>query len=408
MDLKKCSHCSRAPQPVANFINDVGKETKTCLKCRLKGKRNDSKPERRNRYDQCEQCTKISVFNLPGLKKGRFCAEHKEEDMINIASLKCKYESCQTQPCYNFPGILYPEYCTKHKMDGMINVRERPCEFPECLKKPNYNTPGETRGRFCKTHKDSDMVNVLSNHCQHEGCTLRASYNYLGLKKGVYCNFHKKQEMINIVSKRCEFEECFKIPVYNSPDLKVGRFCFDHKHENMIDVINKRCQTPMCDIMLVNGKNYCARCFAYMFPDQPSHFKTRENSVGNFLRRTFPGITLTQDKRVECHLYRPDFVIDMGSHTIVIEIDENQHKSYDTSCNNRRLMSIFEGLCSRPMIMIRFNPDGYDNVRSCWTRNHTLANEEDWNKRLGTLRDRVVYWMNHGPERELTFEHLFF
>jgi hypothetical protein len=145
-----------------------------------------------------------------------------------------------------------------------------------------------------------------------------------------------------------------------------------------------------------------------MFPDQPSHYKTRENSVGMFLRNAFPDITLTQDKRVECHLYRPDFVIDMGSHAIVIEIDENQHKSYDTSCNNRRLMSIFEGLGSRPMIMIRFNPDGYDNVPSCWTRNHTLVNEKDWNERLETLRERIVYWMDNEPERELSFEHYFF
>ena len=408
MELKKCSHCSRAPQPIAKFINDVGKETKTCLKCRLKGKKEDSKPERRNRHDQCEQCTKVSVFNLPGTKKGRFCNEHKEDGMINIISLKCNYESCQTQPCYNFLGILYPEYCAKHKLDNMVNVRERPCEFPECLKKPNYNIPGEARGRFCKTHKEPNMVNVLSNHCQHEGCTLRASYNKVGSKKGTYCNFHKKEGMINIVSKRCEYENCSKIPVYNSPEIRTGRFCLEHKQTGMIDVLNKRCKTPMCDVVLVNGKTYCSRCFAYMFPDQPSHYKTRENSVGMFLRETFPDITLTQDKRVECHLYRPDFVIDMGSHAIVVEIDENQHKSYDTSCNNRRLMSIFEGLGSRPMVMIRFNPDGYDNVPSCWTRDHTIADEEDWNERLETLRERIVYWMDNEPERELSFEHLFF
>jgi hypothetical protein len=145
-----------------------------------------------------------------------------------------------------------------------------------------------------------------------------------------------------------------------------------------------------------------------MFPDQPSHYKTRENSVGMFLRNAFPDITLTHDKRVDCHLYRPDFVIDMGSHTIVVEIDENQHKSYDTSCNNRRLMSIFEGLGTRPMVMIRFNPDNYDNVPSCWTKNHTLAHEEEWKQRLEILRQRIVYWMNNEPERELSFEHLFF
>jgi hypothetical protein len=71
-------------------------------------------------------------------------------------------------------------------------------------------------------------------------------------------------------------------------------------------------------------------------------------------------------------------------------------------------MSIFEGLGYRPMIMIRFNPDGYDNVPSCWTRKHTLANEDDWKERLETLRERIVYWMDNKPERELSIEHLFF
>ena len=408
--MKKCSGCpSRAPQPLANFINKIGKECKTCIHCReLEKKYYQTKPERQGRQKRCEHCNKQAVFNFSGQKNGLFCSEHKEAGMVNVMSQKCKFDTCQTQPCYNFPNLLYGEYCVEHKLEGMVNVRERPCEFPECLKKPNYNFPTESKGRFCKTHKEQGMVNVLSNHCQN--CTLRASYNFPDQKKGLYCNFHKKEGMINIISKRCEFEGCNTIPVYNLSHLRTGRFCFEHKENEMIDVLNKRCKTPMCDIVITNGKNrdYCSRCFAYMFPNQQSHYKTRENSVGMFLRNVFPDITLTQDKRVECHLYRPDFVIDMGSHTIVIEIDENQHKSYDTSCNNKRLMSIFEGLGSRPMIMLRFNPDGYNNIPSCWNRNHEIQDQKQWNKRLEYLQKRIQFWMTHEPERELTFEHLYF
>ncbi len=41
-ETKKCSNCSRAPQPLSEFRLD-NKEYKTCKMCRDKGKRNDTK-----------------------------------------------------------------------------------------------------------------------------------------------------------------------------------------------------------------------------------------------------------------------------------------------------------------------------------------------------------------------------
>jgi hypothetical protein len=132
-------------------------------------------------------------------------------------------------------------------------------------------------------------------------------------------------------------------------------------------------------------------------------------AVCEFLKKTFPECDITHDRRVECHAYRPDFVFDLGSHTVVIEIDENQHRSYDTSCDNKRLMSIFEGLGSRPMVMIRFNPDSYTGHRGCWTKDNKLVDDGGpWAKRLETLKDRVGHWFNTEPDRELSVEHLFF
>jgi hypothetical protein len=182
----------------------------------------------------------------------------------------------------------------------------------------------------------------------------------------------------------------------------------------MIDVMNPRCKTPMCDVIITGGeryKGYCARCFSYTFPDEQGskRFRTRENAVGSFLRETYPDMDIVQDRRVECHLYRPDFVFDLGSHTVVVEIDENQHRSYDTSCDNKRLMSIFEGLGSRPMVMIRFNPDAYTGTRGCWTKDCTLVDGgRPWKRRLEVLRDRIDDWLGKEPGREMTIEHLFF
>jgi hypothetical protein len=234
-----------------------------------------------------------------------------------------------------------------------------------------------------------------------------AAFNTPGLKKVMYCSKHKKPGMINIKGRTCSHDECLTVPVFNLPGSKKGAFCRAHKTDDMIDVENPRCKTPMCG--LHTPKEYCSRCTAHLFPDRPSNFKTRENAVGSFLRETYPDMDIVQDRRVECHLYRPDFVFDLGSHTVVVEIDENQHRSYDTSCDNKRLMSIFEGLGSRPMVMIRFNPDAYTGTRGCWTKDCTLVDGgRPWKRRLEVLRGRIDDWLGKEPGREMTIEHLFF
>ena len=64
----------------------------------------------------------------------------------------------------------------------------------------------------------------------------------------------------------------------------------------------------------------------------------------------------------------------MGSHIIIVEIDENKHNNYDCNCENKRLMEISQDLNHRPIIFIRFNSDSYINnkgllIKSCWRLN---------------------------------------
>ena len=409
METKRCSSCSRGPQALDQFLDKFGRTCTVCLKCRVKTQRlrkPDKNPPR------CTHCDKNPCFNFPGNKRGVLCADHKEPGMVNVKSLKCEHENCMTQPCFNFQGQLFGRFCATHRLEGMVNLRERPCEHEGCAKKPSYNVPGETRGSFCRGHALEGMIDVLCDKCTVEGCGARAIYNVWPNKKGILCFEHRTDDMINVKTARCVTDGCFTVPVFNFPGQKRGERCFNHREQGMIDVRNPRCKTPMCDIILFGNKiGYCARCSVYMLPDAPTsrRFKTREMAVRDFLRATWPDCDITHDKRVECHLYRPDFVFDMGSHTIVIEIDENQHKSYDTSCDNKRLMSIFQGLGSRPMVMIRFNPDSYTGHRGCWTRDNKLVDDgRPWAKRLGVLKERVDHWFDTEPARELSVEHLFF
>jgi hypothetical protein len=330
--------------------------------------------------------------------------------MINVIQKICEHEGCTKQPCYNLPTEHFGKFCATHKTNDMVNVRERRCEHDGCIKKPFYNLPSETKGRFCKNHKGEDMIDVLNDSCRNEECNKRATFNHPG-KEAKFCGLHKEDGMIDVKTHRCEYDGCMTVPVFNNPGTKRGRFCLNHKEPGMEDVKNKRCTTPMCDIILAgSSRDYCARCFAYMFPDEKhGHFKTREMKLKEYLTQQYPDKTITHDKHVECHRYRPDFVFDMGSHTIVIEIDENQHRSYDTSCDNKRLVSIFQGLGSRPIVMVRFNPDRYDNVQGCFKRDGQLSGTgQEWKKRTGQLKERIDHWIGTPPDREISVEHLFF
>lgn len=60
-------------------------------------------------------------------------------------------------------------------------------------------------------------------------------------------------------------------------------------------------------------------------------------SVEQFLQEVFPDVTWVFDKRVPdgCSLRRPGAMADMGSHVVVVEIDEDQHAGGDYSCDNK-------------------------------------------------------------------------
>ena len=143
------------------------------------------------------------------------------------------------------------------------------------------------------------------------------------------------------------------------------------------------CKAPFCEITVgsttkqkYNG--YCLRCCVYLCPEIPviRNYKTKENEVVSLIKRAFPDQTWFHDIRIQdgCSLRRPDLRVDMGSHVIIVEVDEYAHSSYDSSCENFRLMQISKDIGYRPLVCIRFNPDKYttssgETITSCWKTN---------------------------------------
>jgi hypothetical protein len=396
---KKCLECDKRP-------NFGYKDEKNPIYCVLHKKENmvDVKNKK------CLECDKQPKYGLKN-EKAIYCSLHKKENMINVVSKKCL--DCDKYSNYNFKNEKRPIYCLEHKKEGMVCVSNNSCL--ECDKRSNFSYKDEKIPIYCSFHKKENMVNIVSKMCLE--CDKIPYFNLSDKKNGIYCLEHKKENMINIKNKKCL--DCDKIPSYNLPDKKTPIYCSLHKKENMINVISKMCKSEWCDTR-ANKKyqDYCLFCFVNLFPDNKlvCNYKTKEKEVNDFIKLKFPNFTWTSDKIIEdgCSKRRPDLLLDLGYQVIILEIDENQHHSYEEICENKRTMEISKDLGFRPIIFIRFNPDNYDNVTSCWSHNKLgvmsiKKNKKiEWEQRLNKLTECINFWIENKSLKTIEINKLFY
>jgi len=161
----------------------------------------------------------------------------------------------------------------------------------------------------------------------------------------------------------------------------------------------------------------------HLFPDQPNvrNYKTKETRVVDHVKQQFPLFDWVVDRRIVdgCSKRRPDLLLDLGSHIIIVEVDENKHTQYDCSCENRRLMELSQDLQHRSIIFIRFNPDTYvavdgTTVRSPWRQSKTgilqivQTRQVEWEQRLNTLTEQIAFWAEFGTNKIVEIVELFY
>lgn len=187
-----------------------------------------------------------------------------------------------------------------------------------------------------------------------------------------------------------------------------------------------KCKSDWCDT-IGNAKyeGYCMPCFVNNPEnnDKPvvRNYKTKEKDVADRIQQTFTNFTWVADKRVQdgCSRRRPDLLLDMGSHVIIVEVDENKHSNYDCSCENKRIMEISRDLQHRPIVFIRFNPDEYvdsngNTVSSCWKLNKRgvmqieKSKEKEWEERIDILKEQIRYWVNNATDKTVETIELFY
>ena len=373
-----------------------------------------------------EGCKIYANYNFEGEKTAIYCASHKNHLMINITSKTCVFEGCNKQSNYNFEGEKTAIYCASHKKKQMVDIKNKTCIEEGCRKHPNYNFEGEKTAIYCASHKKKQMVDIKHKTCIEEGCKKLPVFNFEGTKKSIYCSIHKQLGMIDIVNKTCLFEGCKTLPSFNFEGQKRAIYCKTHKKHLMIDVINKCCKSEWCYTQVSDKYDgYCLYCYIHLFPEKPvaRNYKTKERTVVEFVLKEFPQYPWINDKQIQggCSKRRPDLLMDFGYQLIIIEIDENQHtrNTYgDCSCENKRMMLLWEDGGKRPIVFIRFNPDDYldkgKNITSCFgvDKNGVCSvkktKQKEWTYRLNILRENIQYWSENKSEKTIEIIQLFY
>jgi hypothetical protein len=183
------------------------------------------------------------------------------------------------------------------------------------------------------------------------------------------------------------------------------------------------CKSSWCCVRgIPNYNGYCLSCCIQTCPDIPvvNNYKTKEKETVDRIKEQFPDFTWVHDKKVQdgCSKRRPDLLCDFGSHIIIVEVDENKHTDYDTTCEHKRLMEISQDLSHRPIVFIRFNPDSYKlegkNVSSCWSVNGNgimvikKSKQKEWIQRIKVLNEKIDYFIKNPSEKTIEIVELFY
>lgn len=255
----------------------------------------------------------------------------------------CIFKGCQFGKLFNYEG-LPPKYCGKHKLEGMIDIKHERCD--ECRYQASFGFIEENKRVKCRTHMIEGMINLKHKNIR---C------------KGYLCGSCKQPNHNGYCSEKC----------YISNNLQE------------YDLLRRSSPEGTYDLLHTYNEH--------------SGILYKEYLIFKHLKETYPDHNIIWDKIYSCQ-YRPDFCISFDEFTLIIEIDEDQHKSYDKENEINRIENIYHTK-GKPMYVVRFNPDTYKRdgieIHSPFIRCE-LIDVENWTNRLQDLTYTINTCINNG------------
>ena len=372
-----------------------------------------------------EDCNITASFNYPGKNNPIYCSGHKLSGMLSIWTRRCfcgiratygcdksnpeccfkhkksdhiycnkrhKCEICGEKAYYKFPNET-PKRCLCHRLDGMSR-RGIICKEDNCFNFASYNYLGE-KALYCRTHSLSGMIDVKAKRCGIEGCLNHCNLGFPGQGSN-RCSVHASEGMMYHPTYKCLQEGCTNFAIYGRIKAK-PEFCEEHKKNDHKLLTNRKClECGSVDILDINLK--CFICCPESFNDRKRHLK--EEEVCNILSDSKHSDFISHDKvptdvKYCKDSYRPDILYNCLTHYLIIEIDENMHRGYDTYCERTRMYNIAQDL-GLDTIFIRYNPDKYRD------KNNELQNPT-MSFRKERLLEMITYCKSQTPKNKEEF-----
>lgn len=349
------SHCKKCKDPgMVDVVNPKcfcgkknpafafpGSRPKHCKECCEPGMENVLTP-------RCEACRTVTC--LFGYRGGAatHCKSCSLPGMEDLKSKRCRV--CKkTKPSY---GVEKGKatHCSKCALKHMRNVVS-----PICVACTNflatYRLPGQSL-THCSSCKLEGMTAVNRRMC--EGCNEKIPSYGLPGGRATHCAGCKSEGMKYVIGPTCEL--CDTMPTYGLPGAAATR-CVTCKTTHMIDVVHKdRCGS--CS--LPNRRLQQGTCTACRIARPRKEIRMRKAIQNAFpaaewmFDHTPAGVSICADKR-----YRPDCWLELATHVIAVECDEEQHKDQQYSCELRRTAELLASCEGKPLALIRWNPDGF-------------------------------------------------
>lgn len=286
---------------------------------------------------------------------------------IYIIKMNKKY--CNS--CNKISSFIKDNIYTRQKGQG--NKKKIWDNCIDCLKNHNF-----IKCQNCNIYKKNDnnyYFKKNSNICN--SCNRRCKHK---LRKR-YCNIcNPNNNMIcKCNNKKTHIYDCIK--------------CDGRNICKNIDNKGERCKMNKSN----NDEDFCIDCYFFKYPNK---IKRKEHII----RDRLSDINWTsKDKPIKGTKRRPDLLLDLKSHIIILEIDENQHKNYNKQCEITRINELVTVLGDRKIICLRFNCDKYilDNkkINSCFSttkiQGKLKINEKELENRLELVREKIIYFSNY-------------
>ncbi len=348
-------------------------------------------------------CITRPTFGLISDMKAIFCADHRDlSKHVNVKDKTCQNTLCNKIPSFGLKSDMKAIFCADHKDSKKhVDVRNKTCQDPSCDTQASFGLKSDRKPLFCAKHKDATKhVDVSHNICIEVECNVRANFGQLFQNK-IHCAKHRKTNEYLDNKPKCTESKCKARPIYTNQNNNWPLRCETHQLKDDINIIEKVCASCHSESLIKEGNTLCTGCMICPWIERKPR---KENEVRDYLIAN--KISFVQDKRADksCSQKRPDFVIDCGTHIIIVEVDENQHSSYPCQCEQGRMITIYNDYGGLPVTFIRYNPDDYKDHQG---KKQLGKNQE--RKRLNRLLNAVKSLQMHPPNNvELKVLYLYY